>query len=162
MSLRARLLLAFAYVLVVVIVALEVPLALNLGRRVDAEIKSEAQGQAQLLAASASGRLGRPEELDALARRSARDLGGRVIVVDEAGTLLADSEGLPAGEEVSYASRPEVARALAGRPSQGTRHSDSLDEDLLFTSVPVFVRGPPSRGRAGDPGGRRRAQRGAQ
>ena len=141
MSLRARLLLAFAYVLVVVIVALEVPLALNLGRRVDAEIKSEAQGQAQLLAASASGRLGRPEELDALARRSARDLGGRVIVVDEAGTLLADSEGLPAGEEVSYASRPEVARALAGRPSQGTRHSDSLDEDLLFTSVPVFVEG---------------------
>jgi two-component system, OmpR family, sensor kinase len=140
-SLRARLLLAFAYVLVVVIVALEVPLALNLGRRVDAEIKSEAQGQAQLLAASASGRLGRPEELDALARRSARDLGGRVIVVDEAGTLLADSEGLPAGEEVSYASRPEVARALAGRPSQGTRHSDSLDEDLLFTSVPVFVEG---------------------
>ena len=64
-----------------------------------------------------------------------------MIVVDEAGALLADSEGLPAGEEVSYASRPEVGRALAGRPSQGTRHSDSLDEDLLFTSVPVFVEG---------------------
>ena len=44
--------------LVLVIVALEVPLALNLSRRVDAEIRSEAQGQAQLLAASVSGRLG--------------------------------------------------------------------------------------------------------
>jgi len=140
-SLRARLLLAFAYVLVVVIVALEVPLALNMGRRVDAEIKSEAQGQAQLLAASASGRLNRPAELDALVRSSARDLGGRVIVVDDAGRLLADSEGLPAGQDVSYASRPEVARALAGQPSQGTRHSDLLDEDLLFTSVPVLVAG---------------------
>ena len=56
-SLRARLLAAFAYVLVLVIVALLVPLALNLSRRVDAEIRSEAQGQAQLLAAFASGRL---------------------------------------------------------------------------------------------------------
>ena len=56
-SLRTRLLAAFAYVLVLVIVALEVPLALNLSRRVDAEIKSEAQGQAGLLAASVSGRL---------------------------------------------------------------------------------------------------------
>ena len=49
MSLRTRLLAAFAYVLVLVIVALLVPLALNLSRRVDAEIRSEAQGQAQLL-----------------------------------------------------------------------------------------------------------------
>ena len=55
MSLRARLLAAFAYVLVLVIVALEVPLALNLSRRVDAEIKSEAQGQAALLAATTAG-----------------------------------------------------------------------------------------------------------
>ena len=141
MSLRARLLLAFAYILIVVIVALEVPLALNLSRRVDAEIKSEAQGQTQLLAAAASGRLDEPAELDLLVRRSARDLGGRAIVVDAAGTLLADSAAPGAPAAVSYASRPEVARALSGRPSQGTRHSDSLDEDLLFTAVPVLVEG---------------------
>ena len=36
MSLRTRLLAAFAYVLVLVIVALEVPLTLNVSRRVDA------------------------------------------------------------------------------------------------------------------------------
>ena len=141
MSLRARLLLAFAYILVVVIVALEVPLALNLARRVNAEIESEAQAQAQLLAAGASGRLSQPGQLDSLVRRSARDLGGRVIVVDDRGRLLADSEGVGANEGVSYASRPEIARALAGRPSQGTRHSESLDEDLLFTAVPVVVEG---------------------
>ena len=71
MSLSARrLLAAFAYVLVLVIVALEVPLALNLSRRVDAEIKSEAQGQAQLLAATAGGRLRTGREL-AAARRTA-------------------------------------------------------------------------------------------
>jgi two-component system, OmpR family, sensor kinase len=140
-SLRARLLLSFAYILVVVIVALEVPLALNLARRVDAEIKSEAQGQAQLLAAAASGRLRERAQLDSLADHPARDLGGRVIVVDSRGTLLADSAGMGADGDVSYASRPEIARALAGRPTQGTRHSESLDEDLLFTAVPVLVDG---------------------
>jgi two-component system, OmpR family, sensor kinase len=110
MSLRARLLLAFAYVLVLVIVALEVPLGLNLSRRVDAEIRREAQGQAQLLAAGASGRLDDRAQLRPLVESSARDLGGRVIVVDENGTLLADSaRGGAAGDE-SYASRPEIAR----------------------------------------------------
>ncbi len=141
MTLRARLLLAFAYVLVLVIVALEVPLALNLSRRVDAEIKSEAQGQAQLLAAGASGRLGERDQLDSLVERSARDLGGRVIVVDDEGILLADSSAEGPDQGASYASRPEIARALAGQPSQGTRRSESLDEDLLFTAVPVAVEG---------------------
>ena len=140
MSLRARLLLAFAYVLVLVIVALEVPLALNLSRRVDAEIKSEAQGQAQLLSAGASGRFDEPDQLESLVERSARDLGGRVIVVDDEGTLLADSSQ-GSDLDASYASRPEIARALAGRPSQGTRRSESLDKDLLFTAVPIVVEG---------------------
>jgi two-component system, OmpR family, sensor kinase len=140
MSLRARLLLAFAYVLILVIVALEVPLALNLSKRVDAEIRREAQGQAQLLAAGASGRLDETAQLRPLVESSARDLGGRVIVVDEDGTLLADSVGGAAGDE-SYASRPEIRRALNGQASQGERHSRSLDEDLLFTAVPIVVEG---------------------
>jgi signal transduction histidine kinase len=135
-SLRVRLLAAFAYVLVLVIVALEVPLALNLSRRVDAEIKREAQGEAQLLAAGAAGRLDEPRRLARLVRGAAGDLGGRVIVVDRRGRLLVDSAG--AGlRSTSYATRPEIARALRGRASQGTRHSDSLGVDLLFTAVPI-------------------------
>jgi signal transduction histidine kinase len=139
-SLRARLLAAFAYVLVLVIVALLVPLALNLSRRVDAEIRSEARGQAQLVAASVSGRLDERDELRRLASNSARDLRGRVIVVGERGRLLVDSEeAVPAG--TSYASRPEIAAALRGEATQGERHSDSLDEDLLFTAMPVVSEG---------------------
>ena len=60
LSLRGRLLAAFAYVLVLTIVALEVPLALNISRRVDAEVKSEAASGAQVVASSAAGSLGRP------------------------------------------------------------------------------------------------------
>ena len=144
MSLRTRLLAAFAYVLVLVIVALEVPLALNLSRRVDAEIRSEAQGQAQLLSASVAGRLDDSEELDELVSDARARLGGRVIVVDSRGRLLG---GLGRDRPAlgSYASRPEIAAALRGEPTQGERRSDSLDQDLLFTAVPV-VRGPAPSG----------------
>jgi signal transduction histidine kinase len=140
MTLRVRLLAAFAYVLVLAIVALEVPLALNLSRRVDAEVKSEAGSGAQIVAASAAGRLTRPRELEELLQTAARDLGGRVIITDRRGHLLADSAGTGL-RGADYSSRPEVAAALGGRTSQGTRHSDSLDEDLLFTAVPLVREG---------------------
>ena len=140
MTLRGRLLAAFAYVLVLAIVALEVPLALNLSRRVDAEVKSEASSGAQIVAGSAAGRLTRPRELQDLLRTAARDLGGRVIVTDREGRLVADSAGTGL-RGADYASRPEVAAALDGRTSQGTRHSDSLNEDLLFTAVPLVREG---------------------
>ena len=140
MSLRARLIAAFAYVLVLVIVALAVPLSLNLSKRVDAEVRAEAAGQAQLVAASAGGRLDNPDELDRLAARSSESLGGRVVIVDARGRLLADSagEGL---ENEDYASRPEIAAALRGRTSQGERHSDDLGQDLLYTAVPIVSSG---------------------
>ena len=69
MTLRVRLLAAFAYVLVLTIVALEVPLALNLSRRVDAEVKSEASSGAQIVADSAAGRLTRTARAQELLRR---------------------------------------------------------------------------------------------
>ncbi len=140
MSLRVRLLAAFAYVLLLAIVALEIPLALNLSRRVDAEVKSEAASGAQLVAASASGRLDRVEELEELLRAAGTDLGGRVIVTDRRGRLVADSAGTGLRGS-AYGSRPEIAAALTGQQQQGTRHSDSLGEDLLFTAVPVVRNG---------------------
>jgi two-component system, OmpR family, sensor kinase len=133
MSLRTRLLAAFAYVLILVIVALEVPLILNVSRRVDAEVKGQAAAQAQLVAASASGRMGDAGELRNLARKAAEDLGGRVIVVDESGRLVADSAGLTG----FYGDRPEIRTALDGRISQGRRFSETLGESLLYTAVPV-------------------------
>ena len=95
LSLHTRLLAAFAYVLILVIVALEVPLILNVSSRVDAEVKGQAAVAAQLVAASASGELrsGATRDLQRIALEAARDSGGRVIVVDRQGRLLADSEG---------------------------------------------------------------------
>ena len=73
MSLRTRLLAAFAYGYLLILVALMVPLALNLARRVDAEVRNDAAGQAHIVAARAAGSMDRRAQLQATpagARRS--------------------------------------------------------------------------------------------
>ena len=65
MSLRARLLGAVTYVLLLAIVAFGVPLALSLSARVNAEVRTQAQAQADLVAATAG---------DLLAPASRREL----------------------------------------------------------------------------------------
>ena len=136
MSLRLRLVAAVGYILLLIIVALEVPLALNLARRVDAEVRNDAASQAFVVAAGASGRMQSDNNLQDLARTAGNDLGARVIIVNRRAVLRADSAGTGL-IGTSYASRPEVRAALAGSQSQGERHSDELNEDLLYTAVPV-------------------------
>jgi signal transduction histidine kinase len=138
MSVRTTIVAAIAYVLLLAIVVLEVPLVINLSRRVDAEIRAEAAQQAQLISTSVEDRItGPPNRLQPVVDEAARALGGRVIVVDADGRVIVDS----AGRELrgaSYANRPEIARALGGETTQGERRSDTLDQDLLFTAVPVI------------------------
>jgi signal transduction histidine kinase len=137
-SLRARLLAAFAYGYLLILVALMVPLALNLARRVDAEVRNDAASQAHIVAAQAAGSMDQTGRLRRLVREAASDLGARVIVVDTRGRLRADSAGRTAG---SYASRPEIRAALGGRTAQGERQSQTLGEELLYTAVPVTTEG---------------------
>jgi len=139
------LLLALAYVLVLAIVALEVPLATSVTDRVDGEVRSQARGQADVVAATVADLLGsgradrvRRERVVEAAADAAR---GRVIVVDRRGRLLADSEGSRAGAD--FSARPEIGAALAGRPDQRQRSSQSLGLKLLATSVPVLGNGSP-------------------
>jgi signal transduction histidine kinase len=137
-SLRTGLLLAMAYVLLLAILALGVPLALNVRDRVDSEVRSQARSQADVVAATASDLLGDDRAgLAQLARVSASSVRGRVVIVDRRGQVVADSAG-PATRGRDYGSRPEIAAALDGRPTQETRHSDTLDEELLATAVPVI------------------------
>ena len=88
MSLRLRILAAFAYGFLLILVALEVPLALNLRNRVDAEVRNDAAGQAHIVAAQASGSMSARAQLRQIASRAASQLGARVIVVDQNGVLL--------------------------------------------------------------------------
>ncbi|HEY8770792.1 MAG TPA: HAMP domain-containing sensor histidine kinase [Thermoleophilaceae bacterium] len=121
------------------IVALEVPLAISLGDRVDSEVRSQARGQADVVAATAAGLLRSPRRaaLQRLAARAGESVRGRVVITDSRGRLIADSTGRTALDS-GYASRPEIAAALRGRSVQEQRHSDSLNADILATAVPVL------------------------
>lgn len=123
--------------LLLALIALGVPLALSFRDRVDSEVRSQASSQAAIVASSATELLAPPQPrvLDRLARVSAASVRGRVIVVDDRGRLRADSAGAPAG--ASYGGRPEVSAALAGRREQISRHSETLDAEILATAVPV-------------------------
>lgn len=131
--------------LVLAIVALEVPLAVSTADRVDAEIRSQARGQADVVASSASELVDPPERaaLDTLVRSAAVSVRGRVIVVDGQGRLIADSSGSGRGLGADYGNRPEIARALRGRADQRERRSATLGQDLLATAVPVVEDGQP-------------------
>jgi two-component system, OmpR family, sensor kinase len=143
-SLRGGLLLAIAYVLLLAIFALGVPLALNLRDRVDSEVRSQARSQADVIAATAADSIGDDATvLGGLARRSAESVRGRVLIVGKRGRVIADSAGSARRGE-SYASRPEFAAALANKPFQEARASETLDEDLLATAVPVIDEGRPA------------------
>ena len=137
MSLRLRLLAAFAYVLVLVLVALALPLSLNLSRRVDAEVKAQAAGEAHLVAASVSGQPRQPggarQSRDEGVRRGRRPGHSR----RRDGVLLADSAGTAPGASIR---KPpgDLDRPGDGTADPGRRRSETLDEQLLYTAVPVI------------------------
>jgi signal transduction histidine kinase len=142
MSLRARLVLALFYVLLLALVALAIPLALNVERRARSDFEARLGGQAQVVASSLTEALERDDArrvLSPVVRDYARELDGRVIVTDSTGLLVADSTRPQAPRE-SYASRPEVARALDGERVRLVRDSDELGGRFLFMAVPI-VRG---------------------
>lgn len=143
MSIRTRLILAFAYTLLIVIVALEVPLAVNLQRRAQAELKTNALIQAQTIAAGI-GREGinaDPQKL--LARIYGPQAGERVIVVNTDGELVADSSGDAfLGENYANDARPELVKALdTGHPVTVVRQSEDLDQEILATAAPIVDEG---------------------
>lgn len=63
--------------------------------------------------------------------------GQTVIVVDKSGYLIASTAAaFTVGAD--YATRPEVAAALLGSPTYGTRLSNTVGGELLYVAVPVL------------------------
>ena len=71
--------------------------------------------------------------------RQYRDAGGaRVVIGDKAGTAIVTSDDDQSVVGASYLSRPEIADALAGNISSGHRYSTTLNQELLYVTVPVL------------------------
>ena len=120
------------------------PLAFNLRDRVDAEVRAQARSQADVVAATASDLLDRTsrQRLLRLVSTAGDSVNGRVLVVDRTGSVLADSAG---GGQLGadYSLRPEITAALHGDAYQKTRHSSTLNTDILATAVPILQKGRP-------------------
>ena len=61
----------------------------------------------------------------------------RVVVIGYNGLSSFDSANRTV-VDVNYSNRPEVAEALNGNASSGVRHSNTLDDDMLYAAVPVW------------------------
>jgi signal transduction histidine kinase len=143
--------LAFAYVLVVVIVALEVPLGINLQRRVRAETQTRALVTALTVAAvvgsenvaSAQAPNVDPAKTDLqrwVREHFSHTEDGRIVIVDTAGSLLADSTGATnLGRPFATGGRPELGRVLSTRrPYTAFRFSETLGEEILVAAAPII------------------------
>jgi signal transduction histidine kinase len=120
-------------------VALGLPLTITLQRRATAELESRALIEAQGIASAIGAEnIDRPERLEAIVLEAQPQVGGRVVVVDDQGILVADSDG-PAELGTFFATdgRPEISAALAGTPFSEIRDSVDLGHDIMATGVPI-------------------------
>lgn len=61
--------------------------------------------------------------------------GARVIVTDADGVVIAASDDQDVG--ANYTNRPEVVAAMTGQAATGERQSDTLQDELVYTAVPI-------------------------
>lgn len=138
MSLRARLLAAFAYTLLVVIVALEVPLSANVSDRVNAEVEADSAAQAQVAAASVADQLRTPARLQQVASDASARLDGLVFIIDGRGREIASSDPSEVASPPRPTDDPVAVQALGGNVAQGRHHEG---RDVLSTAVPIVRNG---------------------
>jgi signal transduction histidine kinase len=137
-----RLLLGYLGVTLFVLVSLEVPLGVQNQRTERRDLTAKISHDATALAADAEDALHSRHPNRHLGTASAvafaytKQTGGRVVIVDRAGRALIDTSSRVRGAE-SFASRPEIRLALAGRYPSGVRTSQTLHERLLYVAVPI-------------------------
>jgi two-component system, OmpR family, sensor kinase len=143
---RTKLILAAAYLLLVVVVALEIPLGVNISKRAHNELKSSLIAAASVVAARINDDLpvaATPAAAtfirDTVVGPTARATGTRIVVTDQLGLVVADSANEAAvGELYMTPDRPEIASVFVdGQIDVRTRHSESLQQDLLLVTAPV-------------------------
>ena len=134
-----RLVLSYLVITVLVLLLLEVPLAVFYAQRERDRVASGLEHDANVVASVYEDSLeNKQPPARAPADRYAARTGARVVVVDQSGSSLVDTGGTTGRD---FSTRPEIAQALAGSESSGTRRSTTLDTDLLYVAVPIASAG---------------------
>jgi len=145
-TLRRRLVLAFAYLLVLIVVALAIPLGVTVDGRAKDAFYNRISTQAQVIASSLGGTPAPGGSLAKLRSAISADKGqidARIIVTDGSrqAFLLADSDdpnSAPPRVAYNTPGRPEIEAALTGQSVRLIRHSADIGGDLLVVAYPVL------------------------
>lgn len=73
------------------------------------------------------------EDISSIGKKTAT----RITVIDPEGRVLADSEKEPRDME-NHLYRPEIFDALQGRKQMSIRHSSTLNQDMMYMSLPLL------------------------
>ncbi|MFC5930418.1 HAMP domain-containing protein [Cryobacterium melibiosiphilum] len=138
-----RLMAAFIGVTLLVLLVQDVPLSFYLRGVENDRIVTALERDAFVLAGRSEEALESADTTDDTAltdmARTYRDAGGaRVVIVNAQGDAVVTSDDDQSRVGVSYASRPEIIESLTGTITTGTRYSDTLQQNLLYVTVPVF------------------------
>jgi signal transduction histidine kinase len=134
-----RLLLSYLSLAALVLLGLEIPLGFVYSRAERERIVNSANDEAESVAAFAALSLAarRPDELAERAAHCAERIGGKVVIVDARGNLLATSHDLSAEERLDLASLPEISAALKGRATTDVRTTTTGGVHYLSVAAPV-------------------------
>ena len=81
-----------------------------------------------------------PDEIQSDSEQSGNLLGARITIIRPDGTVLSDTWDDSTALE-NHAGRPEVRDALADGIGRSTRFSGTVEEEMIYTAVPVYVDG---------------------
>lgn len=134
-----RLILSYIAVTALVLVLLEVPFGIFYGKRELERLTAGVERDASVIATLyeddlEAGLVPGRQPADRYAQRS----GARVVVVDDRGFSVVDTDHAIGRD---FSTRPEIARALQGMSASGTRKSTTLHTGLLYVAVPVASSG---------------------
>jgi signal transduction histidine kinase len=140
-----RLLFSYLGLALLVLTVLEIPLGIVNARNERRDLETRVQNDSIAFASVAEDVLERGSNprasdvrvLAAAAHAYGRN-GGRVVIVNRQGIAIVDTNP-PASGLRTFATRPEIAAALRGKPFvPGIRYSKTLHQNLLFVAVPTF------------------------
>jgi signal transduction histidine kinase len=145
---RRRLVLAVVGLVALILVVHDVPLRTHLRRVERDRVVTALERDASTLAAKSQKLLAQPDPanavtatgitLDILVDDYNASSEALVIIVDrDGGVLAATDPNVAIGQ--SFLNRPEIAAALLGNSAVGARRSETLGQDLVYSSVPVLT-----------------------
>jgi signal transduction histidine kinase len=137
-----RLLASYLSITAFVLLIIEIPLGITFARAERDRLVAAVERDATVLATIVEDTLeaGATSGLDPVAAGYQDRTAGRVVIVDRQGVTVADSDP-PAPGRRDLSTRPEIAAALRGQHTIGSRSSATLGSSFLYVAVPVASQG---------------------